>query len=59
MIIYVLPKKWSSKSVTISAGIYLFKVNKENARAMCEIFSKVTIDYYCSLFNLGQNTSKW
>ena len=43
------------QSVTISAGIYLFKVNKENARTMCEICSKVTINYYCSLFNLGQN----
>ena len=36
-------KESSKKKETNPADIYLFKVNKRNARERCEIFSKLTI----------------
>ena len=36
-------RKTKVKQNLVTAGIYLFKANNENTRAMCEICSKLTI----------------
>ena len=41
-----------SRIINFPVGIYMFKVNKRNARTRCEICSKLTIKTYFTYLNI-------